>query len=130
MIAQAALMHGSSAFIFLQSAPQAMYQLTEDSLSKPIFVGGRVSRAGKSVWNLTDPGWGGQATAEGVTRGLKEHIRAALLLVQDAEEVGVGARGKVVALATERAVKLVEDAVILVQIAELHPQPAGCQWNP
>lgn len=55
---------------------------------------------------------GGYAAAEGarISRLPRQHLEA----------VRVGARGNLVTVAAEAAVELVEDAVILVQLAQLH----------
>ena len=66
-----------------------------------------------------------QPPAQGVPGGLQEGVARLALApaAHDAEEVGVGAGRHVVAGARDAAVKLVEDAVVLVQVAQLRWVP-------
>jgi hypothetical protein len=50
------------------------------------------------------------------------HARISSRPRQDLEAVGIGPRRNMVVVAAEAAVKLVEDAVVLVQLAQLHGQ--------
>jgi len=64
---------------------------------------------------------GGAVALSGRAGGLDDHVVAAGAVVQ-VQQVGVAAGGKVLAVGRDDALKLVENAVVFVQVAQLGPQ--------
>lgn len=98
------------------------------------FAGACSLEGSQGVWAACLGGRLQEALALGVSAGLQRDVRGgrgrARVAPRDhPEAVGVGAGGHVAAVPAEAAVELVEDAVVLVQVAQLQQHRDAAQHN-